>query len=88
MELKQSGAEEIEKLKLERVQMEALRQKMQEALNNPFLQADVRRKYKIAIPEYEKRIKSISGKLKTLEMLRNFDPDNYSLPTHYQHHKK
>ncbi|MFB3925507.1 MAG: hypothetical protein ACE14T_05590 [Syntrophales bacterium] len=88
MENATNGKEEIEKLEQEIEKLTLLKNKIKEALTNPFLNIETRRKYRMAVPEYEGKIKKLHSSIRALEMLQNYDPDEeVKLPAHYQHHK-
>ncbi len=88
MKIQKGSEEKIQKLQSEVDQLKVLIDRMEEALQNPFLKPDMRQKYKLAIPECHKKIKMLCGEIKTFYMLEDLDPDNISIPKHYQHHSR
>ncbi len=80
--------ETIDKLRTEIDKMNLLIHKMSESLQNPFLNVDLRFKYKAAIQECEKKVKMFKGDIKAIEILNTMDTNNVELPKHYQHHAR
>ena len=80
--------EAVARLQSEIDKMNLLISKMNESLQNPFLNSNLRLKYKAAVKECEKRIKILRGDIRAIEIMNTIDVNNIELPKHYQHHPK
>jgi hypothetical protein len=84
----QKPDKKIDELQAEIDKMTLLTAKLNEAMQNPFLNVDLRRKYQMATRECEKKIKILKGDIKAIHIMNNMDMDNIETPKHYQHHRK
>ena len=83
-----NSSEEIQKREIEIDKMTLLVSRMNESLQNPFLNSDLRYKYKAAVREFEKKIKILKGDIKAIHIINDIDMENVRSPKHFQHHRR
>jgi hypothetical protein len=80
--------DELREKQDELARLNATREQILKALKSAILKPDQREQLKKTLPLYEQKIRSLRDRIIANELLGNLNPDEVSIPTHYQDRKR